>query len=133
MKTTKQKKTKYKGYLFCLWYIYITPSSHDINFYKLSLNLSPGAALWVKLPYHTCECTSVNVPWPSSLCNPKTFNGVINNTTGVNSLSSLQSIELCYILSFCNVVFVVNLPSSRKETIKNIADFEIQSFCVHLI
>ena len=47
-------------------------------FYKLSLNLSPGAALWVKLPYHTCECTSVNVPWPSSLCKPKTFNGVIN-------------------------------------------------------
>ena len=30
--------------------------------YMFSLNLSPGAALCVKLPYQTCERTSVNVP-----------------------------------------------------------------------
>ena len=37
------------------------------TFYMFNLNLSAGAALWVKVPYQTCECTSVNVPWPSSL------------------------------------------------------------------
>lgn len=58
--------------LFVHIYIILHQELWDV-FYMLSLNLSPGAALWVKLPYHTCECTSVYVPWPSSLYKTKPY------------------------------------------------------------